>query len=348
MIKRSTLLALASAGVFVTGCTTPAAVGVKGLIQIQDQGSFAVGGKVITQANGNTYHGDHAYVSYQVPPNARKLPLIFWHGAGSSGKTWESTPDGREGYTSIFLRRSFSVYTVDQPRRGRGGRSTMPITITPQPDEQGQFNIFRLGIWPNYFPGVQFPPGAAALEQLYRQGTPNTGPYDEQVNADAAAALLDKTGPAVLVTHSQGGGPGWRTGIKSRNVRAIISYEPGSGFVFPLGQVPAAMPSSAGPLEAVGVPMEEFMQLTKFPIVLYYGDNIPSEPSANAGQDNWRVRLQMARLWRDAVNRAGGNVTVVHLPEIGIRGNTHFLFADSNNVQLADLMSAFLQKNGLN
>src|SRR6185503_9990437 len=114
----------------------------------------------------------------------------------------------------------------------------------------------------------------------------------------------------------------------------------GSNFMFPEGEVPPVMESSAGPLEGVGVPLAEFMQLTKIPIVIYFGDNIPAVPTANPGQDNWRVRLAMARLFRDAVNRRGGDVTLVHLPEIGIRGNTHFVFSDLNNVQIADLLSA--------
>ena len=108
------------------------------------------------------------------------------------------------------------------------------------------------------------------------------------------------------------------------------------------------MASSAGPLEGVGVPLSEFLLLTKIPIVIYYGDNIPTEPTANPGQDNWRVRLAMARLWADAVNRRGGDVTVMHLPEIGIRGNTHFPFSDLNNLEIADLLSKFLEKKGLN
>jgi hypothetical protein len=41
-------------------------------------------------------------------------------------------------------------------------------------------------------------------------------------------------------------------------------------------------------------------------------------------------------------------VTVVHLPEIGIRGNTHFPFSDLNNVQIADQVSKFLQEKELN
>ena len=86
---------------------------------------------------------------------------------------------------------------------------------------------------------------------------------------------------------------------------------------------------------------------TKIPIVIYYGDYIPAQPSLNPGQDGWRVRLAMARLWADAVNRHGGDVTVVHLPEIGIHGNTHFPFSDLNNVTIADVLATWLKEKGL-
>jgi hypothetical protein len=75
---------------------------------------------------------------------------------------------------------------------------------------------------------------------------PNTGPFDAEVRARAVAAMFDKIGPAVLVTHSQGGGPGWLTVMKTANVRAVVSYEPGSGFVFPAGELPAPMSSLTG------------------------------------------------------------------------------------------------------
>lgn len=324
---------------------------------IQQQGSFAVGGTVVTapgtfdpyapSADGATLHGDHAYVFYQVPAEARPLPLVLWHGAGQFSKTWETTPDGREGFQTLFLRRRFPVYVIDQPRRGDAGRSTVAGTIPATPDEQMWFGMFRLGIWPDYLPGVQFSRDPAALEQFFRSMTPNTGPFDAEINAKAVSALFDKIGPAILVTHSQGGGPGWLTAMRNRNVRAVVSYEPGSGFVFPEGEVPAAMPSLTGTLEGVAVPLAEFTQLTKIPIVITFGDNIPEQHSKVPGLDNWRVRLAMARLFRDAVNRHGGDVTLVHLPELGIRGNTHFPFSDLNNVQIADLLSAFLTQKHL-
>jgi hypothetical protein len=55
----------------------------------------------------------------------------------------------------------------------------------------------------------------------------------------------------------------------------------------------------------------------------------------------------MTRLWRDVVNKHGGDVTVIHLPEIGIKGNTHFPFSDLNNVEIADLLSAWLREKRL-
>ena len=55
----------------------------------------------------------------------------------------------------------------------------------------------------------------------------------------------------------------------------------------------------------------------------------------------------MAKVWRDAVNKHGGDVTVVRLPDIGVRGNTHFPFSDLNNLEIANLMSNWLKKKGL-
>jgi hypothetical protein len=264
------------------------------------------------------------------------------HGAFQSARSWETTADGREGFQTLFLRRGFPVYLVDQPRRGRAGNSTVGASIEPTPYDQLFFDQFRLGKWPNYFGNVQFERSRATLDQFLRSVTPNTGPYDAGVIANAMSALLDRTGPSILFTHSQGGGPGWLTAIKNPNAKAIVAFEPGSGFIFPPGELPPAMPSAAGTLASEAVPLEDFRKLTQIPIVIYYGDNFPVEPTLERGQDNWRVRLAMARLWVDAINRHGGDAHLVHLPEIGVRGNTHFPMSDLNNAEIADLVAKFL------
>ncbi|MEK1930194.1 MAG: alpha/beta hydrolase, partial [Pararhizobium sp.] len=87
--------------------------------------------------------------------------------------------------------------------------------------------------------------------------------------------------------------------------------------------------------------------LTRIPIVIYYGDNFPTEPTMERGQDNWRVRLAMAKLWVEAINKRGGDARMVHLPEIGILGNTHFLMSDLNNVDIAEQVSQFLAEKKL-
>lgn len=61
----------------------------------------------------------------------------------------------------------------------------------------------------------------------------------------------------------------------------------------------------------------------------------------------WRAFRAIARQWRDAVNKHGGEVTLVELPALGIRGNTHFPMSDLNNVQIADLLSKFLSDKKL-
>jgi len=350
----NSILKLAAAGALAA--TAGAAYGFEPLTVV-DQGSFAVGGTVIETpgtydndaptADGQTFHGDHAYAFYQIPPDARPLPLVLWHGAYQSGRSWETTSDGREGFQTLFLRRGFPVYVIDQPRRGRAGNSTVAAAVEPTPYDQLFFDQFRFGRWPDYFPNVQVDETPETLEQFFRSVTPNTGPYDPAVLADGVSALVDRIGPAVLVTHSQAGGPGWLTAIENPDVKGVVALEPGSGFVFPEGELPEAMPSAAGELAPEAISAEDFDKLTRIPIVIYYGDNIPSEPTTERGKDNWRVRLDMARLWVDAVNRHGGDAELVHLPEIGITGNTHFLMSDLNNVQIADQISRFLAEKNL-
>lgn len=328
---------------------------------LQSQGSFTVGGTAIQNPGnydatkfdnwkpypeGQTYHGDHAYVFYQIPDKARSLPLVFLHGAGQSSKTWETTPDGREGFQNIFLRRKFSTYLVDQPRRGKAGRSTVAASLEPIADEQMWYEIFRIGLYPNYFDNVQFPSDKQSLENFFRQMTPNTGSFDTEVITNSMVELFEKTGSGILVTHSQGGLPGWLTGIKSDKVKAIVAYEPGT-YPFPVGELPEPISGLTGVLKGVEVPMDDFTKLTKKPIVMYFGDNIGKEVTNELGKENWRTRLALGKLFVEAINRYGGDATLVELPEIGIYGNTHFLMSDLNNIQIANLLSDWLKEKGL-
>jgi hypothetical protein len=326
---------------------------------LERQGSLAFGGTVITGDDGDTFHGDHGYAEFQIPPNARTYPLVMWHGAGQSGWSYQSTPDGREGFQSIFVRRGFGVYIIDQPRQGRAGRSTKGSEARPDavPGESGTFMTFRLGVWvppgpPEFFSNVQFPRDPESLEQYFRQGTLHGtgGARDDwtgigeahEVVTDAVAKLVDQIGPAVLITHSGSGNQGWKVAMKSKNVRAIVAYEP-TTYVFPEGEVPPTGPFHP----SVPVPFEDFLKLTKIPIQIVFGDNIPTEPTGIVNLDRWTEHLTDAKTFVDAVNTHGGQAEVLHLPTIGVFGNTHFPFSDLNNVQIANLLSHWLKTKGL-
>ena len=96
-----------------------------------------------------------------------------------------------------------------------------------------------------------------------------------------------------------------------------------------------------------GVPLNEFLQLTKIPIVVYYGDYIPKEETNAASLNFWRNVLATARQWAKVINAHGGDATIIHLPELGIRGNTHFVMSDLNNKEIADQLAGWLNKKHL-
>jgi len=339
--------------------------------EVAKQGSFFVGG-VKVQApgildpytavasasdDGQIYHYDHLYAQYQIPPNARQYPLVLVHGGGGTGRVWESTPDGREGYQTIFLRRGWAVYIVDFPRRGRAGYPSFngpfgtfggtPLVTnrTNRSGDQLAFVRWRLGLeYLRYFPNSQFPQAPGALDQFFSHLVPTVD--NTTVIVDGLVALFEKIGPAILVTHSQSVTLGWMTAIRSSNVKGIVAYEGGS--FFPTGEQPAPIPRYDGTPSVPGtaVSLGDFMQLTKMPIQIVYGDGI-SAPSPFPGVDGMRLNLAYSREMVAAVNRYGGDMSLVHLPEIGIHGNTHFIYSDMNNVQIADLMSTFLHDKKL-
>jgi pimeloyl-ACP methyl ester carboxylesterase len=353
-----------------TGCAESQPDPSSGPIIIQSQGSFAVGGRQVTAAGtfdpnglpypsgaGQTFWTDQMYVQYQIPINARKIPLVLVHGGGGTGRVWESTPDGREGFQTIFLRRGFPVYIVDSPR---GGRSGFPSFTGPMgqldhqqrivsgdtftPGREHAWNRWRLGPkYPEVFPVQAFP--MDAVDEFLKHVRPLVSDDPEVISA-GLVTLLDKIGPAVLVTHSAAGVYGWLAGARSPHVKGIVSYEP--GFVFPQGEVPPPVPLHQG-TQPAGEPVspQEFARLAKVPIQVVYGDNIPTEPFPDLLIDGRRAQVTAAAMFVDCLNRHGGIASLLMLPEVGLHGNSHFMFSDLNNVQVADLLSAFLTSQSL-
>ncbi|AWK51029.1 alpha/beta hydrolase [Clostridium beijerinckii] len=325
------------------------------VLSIAEQGIFSVGGTTVTSNGtfnpenqweesgaGQTSHVDHANVLYQIPANNTELPMVFLHGYGQSRMGWMTTPDGREGWSDMFLRKGHGVFLVDEPRRGEAGMTSVSGNISTKTLDQRWYTQFRIGRWEGGKSVVneksQFPNDEASVDQFFRQMTPDTGmksdmgaDFDNKTVAKALAATIDevykRTGKnSILVTHSQGGGPGWTAAGYTDHIAAIIAIEPGGA--------PAA-------------DSEDYKAVTekKIPVTFYFGDYIDNGDPTILATKMWQAMRQACYNFADAYTAKGGNCTVVDLPKIGITGNDHFMFQDLNNDVIADHVENWIKKN---
>lgn len=308
----------------------------------RSDGTFDVS-NYYTSREGSTAHVDHANVLYQIPAEETGLPMVFLHGYGQSRMGWMTTPDGREGWSDMFLKMGHSVFLIDQPRRGEAGQTSVAGTINTEPSDQTWYTQFRIGTYLNdeftYNEGSQFPAGEEALDQFFRQMTPDTGMdnaggdqnIDNTVVAQAVAATIDevyaRTGKdSILVTHSQGGMPGWETARYTDHIAAIVAIEPGM---------------------APQVDSDDYKALLekKIPVIFYYGDYIGEEFPDVPAAAMWGFMASTADTFTTSYTAAGGISTVVHLPDEGITGNDHFMFQDMNNDVIAEHIENWIQAN---
>ena len=329
-----------------------------GALAIAKQGLFSSGGTVTAPVEGtydptlswmdgtragNTAHVDHANVFYQIPETDGDHPIVYLHGYGQSRMGWQTTPDGREGWSDIFLRYGHAAFLVDQPRRGEAGNTA---TMTQdgfldawaadskdyKPGDQAWYTHFRIGrVAPELYAGSAFPEGDAAQNQFFRSMTPNTGTYDQALIAEAIGEVMadvkTMTGSkSVFITHSQGGAVGWD--VPAENISAIVAIEPGG----------TPVPGS-----------EQYNRLlaAKIPVIVYFGDYIDNGPADLMSTGFWKGVRDGAKAFAEQYNADGGDATVIDLPQLGLYGNSHFLFQERNNREIADHIQTWLEARDL-
>ncbi len=194
---------------------------------LRDFGSYTAGGRIAQVTEGapqkvnftrsasfevdprGHFAIEHAYVQYFIP-EARNdgHPVVLVHGGGMSGSCWETTPDGRPGWLHEFLRLGYEVHVVDAVERGRAGFAPDQWEGTPLLRSlEEAWSLFRIGPREGFatrtsYPGQRFP--VAHFEAFARSFVPRwttTTP----LQVEALLAVLERTGPAIVVCHSQGG-----------------------------------------------------------------------------------------------------------------------------------------------
>ena len=324
-------------------------------LRIADQGIFSVGGIVKTSEGtfdptnqweesgaGQTAHVDHANVFFQTPENDTELPMVFQHGYGQSRMGWMTTPDGRDGWNDYFLKQGHSTYLIDEPRRGEAGQTSVAGDISTKTLDQRWYTQFRIGRWEDgksvTYKDSQFPNDEESLNQFFRQATPDTGmksdmgaDFDQELVGRTLAQTVDevyeKTGKkSIVVTHSQGGGPGWTAAKYTDNIAAIVAIEPGG---------------------APATDSEEFKAVAdkKIPVAFYFGDYIDNGDADIPATAMWQGMKQASQAFVDGLKKEGVTATMVDLPKEGIKGNTHFMFQDKNSDDIAQMVEDWIKEN---
>ena len=333
------LLVLASATLLAQGCAHSPS-GIDGPLTIAKQGSFFVGGKSVQSdglstlaayAPSGTIAVEQMYVRYQVPVTTVGPPITLIHGCCLTGKTWETTPDGRMGWDEYFLRRGHAVYVIDQVSRGRSAANPTAINAVklgkgtadqlPAVFSAGQeaaWAIFRFGPeYPKVFPGMQFP--LEALPEFWKQMVLDWNATMPTPNPTVVALgeLSQKLNGTVLMSHSQSGVFPFQVAARStKGISAIVSIEPGA--------CPAAT--------------DDLKPYLKMPILVLWGDYVDLAP-------RWAPRLKMCREFVAAVNKAGGRAENVVLNDVGMPGGSHMLMHDRNSHQIADYLLDWIARN---
>jgi pimeloyl-ACP methyl ester carboxylesterase len=315
---------------------------------LQAVGSFYVGGRTVSMSAVETgiYGGgplvvDQMYVQYMIPEGHRKSPVVMIHGGALSGKSYETTPDGRMGWYEYFARRGFPSYVVDQVARARSGfdQALFNDVRAGLAAAASQPNLLRVAsdiAWVRFrfgavggvkFDDSQFPVEAAGefTKQTVPYPTPSRTPLDPN-NFTALSELAQELKGAVLIGHSQAGPYPFETALLNPNgIKALIAIEPPG-------------------CKSDGYSAEQITQLAKFPILIVFGDHL--DTPEQVGPD-WMPFFEDCKAFIARVNAAKGNARMLHPPDLGIHGNSHMIMQDKNNIQIADLIMKWIDQHSL-
>jgi pimeloyl-ACP methyl ester carboxylesterase len=344
------------------------------------QGYLFAGGHYVTIAGKQVMAGQ-IYAEFQIPKQqTHAVPVVMVHGAIQTGTNFTGTPDGRMGWAEYFLRHGYAVYVVDQPGRSRASYNADADGPQAFPDllntEQRFTAPERFNLWPQARLHTQWPgtgmAGDPVFDQFYASQVPfvQNAAKAQSMTRDALVALLEKIGPAIVMTHSQSGSMGWLTAdARPVLVRALIQVEPSGPplhdvlavgapdylrdgdpvrpwglSAVPLNYAPRA--SSANDLSFVqqtqadgpGLarcwlqtsPARQLPNLAKMPMLIVSG-----EASFHAPFEHCTVKY---------LQQAGVRAEWIDLGKAGIHGNGHMMMLEKNNLDIAAAIDRWVTK----
>lgn len=308
---------------------------------LKAQGSFFIGGEKVEQTRGQLGNlgpeghitVNQMYVRYMVPQGGDgNVPVVMVHGATLTGKSWETTPDGRMGWDEYFVRKGHPVYVPDQVGRGRSGFNQAILNdvragSAPAANLPNALRFSDEVVWPNFrfgskpgepYSDSQFP--VAAVDELSKQGVPDMsfGLPRPNPTLKALSDLATQLNGAVLMGHSQSGPFPLEAALLNPAVaKGLVLVEP--------GRCPANYTD------------EQIKTLAALPILVVFGDHRDT-PTGIGALPSWQISFDSCQMLIGRLKAAGGQAQMFNPPDRGIRGNSHMIMQDKNNLQIADVI----------
>ncbi len=315
-------------------------------INVKKMGSYFVGGRKVTISGKEPYYlklvegmeestlfdpnGDYwagqMYVKYtELAEPVVSYPICMIHGGGLSGSIWESTLDGRPGWEFCFLQRGYNVNVSDGMERGRSSYARWP-EINPGPplfrSYSDGWTIFRCGEkYPVAYEGSRLQP------EMYDKLAQYFIPRWTTSTAMTEAAYYEYIGGlkqgCILPAHSQGGLYALRAALKyPENIRGIILVESSS---------------------TLDVEKDDVSTLKDVPFLQVWGDFLGGKyVNKNYTWIADYAYTGTMRKLHEKILELGGDSTWIHLPEIGIYGNTHAMANEDNSDEIAGIIADWL------
>jgi pimeloyl-ACP methyl ester carboxylesterase len=324
-------------------------------MRLAERGHFWVGTEHKKMPYGTIVSGQ-MYVQHLTPAEVRHpYPVVLVHGGSGQGTHYMGVGDGSAGWMHYFVQEGYKTYVVDRPGHGRAPYhpdALGPIAPALTYDTvTGDF--MRAANNPNKRWVGSGDAGDPRVDQF--QAGQNSAPQDavlaQTLWASRGAELLDRIGPAVIVTHSAGGPFGWLVADqRPALVKGVVCVE-GAGAPFGganrwgLTAVPLAFDPPASDPEEVATrevtpaatagppyrlqrdPPRALKNLQGIPIAI-----ITAEASGRAAAPPGELLTQ-----------AGCTVDNVQLKDRGILGNGHFMMLETNRRQVFDVIRGWIE-----